>query len=71
MSWDALKISDPEPEKEVTWGDYGRAAAGGAAGIAAGRSGLMRQMFEAGQNPEAAKIFQGLQLASRNRWRGY
>ena len=66
MSWDALKNLDPGPEQEVTWGDYGRAAGSTVAGIGAGSAGLMRQMFEAGNQPEVARIFQGFQLGARN-----
>ena len=64
MSWDAF-TTDNEPEQEVTWGDYGKAAAGTVAGIGAGSAGLLRSMFEAGQDPNAARIFRGLQTGAR------
>jgi hypothetical protein len=66
MSWDALQYDTGAGGEDPTWGDYGKAAASGAASAGAGLSGLMRQMYEAGNSPEAAQIFRGLQRAARS-----
>jgi len=65
VSWDALGNLDPVPEQETTWGDWAKLPAQTVTGIGAGAAGLARSVATAGDSPNAAAFFKGLQSVSR------